>query len=705
MAKSPENDRPLGEDNTLNLASTAESEVAITDAKGVTQVMATPNNRSDVHTAPTEIVTLKQPEHTYDSPNTRGMGSGPRPPSGFNVGELFQGKYEIMRLLGAGGMGQVYQARHIDLGTSVAIKILHQSYAQDQESIERFKREARASAKVVHPNAVRVFDYGAQGDICYLVMEYLEGESLRKRMNKIKKMSPETVLRFVEQVCYVLEIMHRKGIVHRDLKPDNIFFHTEDEIETVKVLDFGIAKVSASTITENQDHLTRPGTLMGTPHYMSPEQCQGSEELDGRSDLYSLGVIIYEMLSGRLPFEANNSLSVLYKHVNDPPPPLIEVAPELPLPIVTAVEKLLSKAPKDRFQTAKAFLEAFSEAVSSKPSLYLREMEKVEAHTDEFPRARATVPYVLPVKPTILGPYIKYIVPGAIALGVALSVILFFKLITPTPPLQTNTTAVTTAVTDDKQNRPINPYGENFVLIEGGTYTIGRDADASDCKNVVPECEIGLDETPTHVETLSSYYLSKYEVTNREYREFVLANNYPAPPSWRGSEYDPGADDVPVTEVSWEDAFAYCEWRSQKEGKKYRLPTEIEWEHAARGKDTRLRLFPWGNNWDNSLVNGNKKKVMGSGPLAINIAPNNNFDRSPLEIYALAGNVREWTDTDFKIYPGSRFKAKPQDFKCKVIRGGSYEMKPNSLRTTYRMWQLPEYKGADLGFRLAANAQ
>ena len=281
-------------------------------------------------------------------------------------GKVFQSKYKVIKMIGFGGMGQVYVANHIALGSKVAIKVLNTTFIGDdeEEATDRFKREAKATAAIDHPNAVKVFDFGVEDNTCYLVMEYLNGESLRKRLTRLSRFSIPEALNLIQQVCSVLEVMHRKGIVHRDLKPDNIFFHNQEDREVVKVLDFGIAKVSGSTLSEGK--LTSTGALLGTPHYMSPEQCQGMR-LDGRSDLYSFGVIVYELLCGALPFEAENTLSMLFKHVRDNPINIKQVMPELPQSIADVVMKLLEKQPKNRYQTAKEFAQVFSETVQSNP--------------------------------------------------------------------------------------------------------------------------------------------------------------------------------------------------------------------------------------------------------------------------------------------------------------------------------------------------
>jgi formylglycine-generating enzyme required for sulfatase activity len=237
---------------------------------------------------------------------------------------------------------------------------------------------------------------------------------------------------------------------------------------------------------------------------------------------------------------------------------------------------------------------------------------------------------------------------------------------------------------------------ERFASFPGGSVIIG--ANLGDCRDL-EDCEIGPGEIPAHAETLAPYLLSKYEVTNREYAEFVRATGRKPPSKWRPT-YPSGTDEHPVTSVDWNDAVAYVAWRSTRDGVAYRLPTEAEWEHAARGDEG--RLFPWGDFWNANYTNGARRRNEGS-TLPVDQAPNNTTDASQRGVFALAGNVSEWTSSEFAVYPGSPYKPKPGDHTCKVIRGGGFNSKPDGLRTSFRYWQPAEYNSFDLGFRLAAD--
>jgi len=259
------------------------------------------------------------------------------------VGQVIGGKYEILRILGRGGMGAVYQARNLAMDSLAAIKVLRREAAEDLEAIERFYREARASSRLHHVNTIRIFDFGqAEDGRLYLVMEYLEGQSLWKEMRACGPMSPDRVLRIAEQVLKSLGEAHAMDppIVHRDIKPENVFLvRMRGETDFVKVLDFGIAKSSGDP------SLTRGA--IGTPKYMSPEQAEG-RRIDARSDLYSLGVMIYEMLAGRPPFQSDTPMRLLLMHMHEPPPPLRQCCPEVPREVEGLVMALLEKDPGRR---------------------------------------------------------------------------------------------------------------------------------------------------------------------------------------------------------------------------------------------------------------------------------------------------------------------------------------------------------------------
>ena len=261
------------------------------------------------------------------------------------------GSYRVVRSIGEGGMGTVYEAVHEAIERRVAIKVLHREYASNPEFIARFFNEARAVNRVEHTGLVQISDYGQQPDgTAYIVMEYLKGESLAERIERCgRKLQAAEVIHLNLQIADALAAAHAKDIVHRDLKPENVMLVPDPHMpggERTKLLDFGIAKV-----LEQGDRprvQTKTAQLMGTPMYMSPEQCEGAGRVDAKSDVYSLGVMMFEMLAGQLPFDADGAGKLLGMHMFTPPPLLREVAPEVPEDLAALVQRLLVKQREER---------------------------------------------------------------------------------------------------------------------------------------------------------------------------------------------------------------------------------------------------------------------------------------------------------------------------------------------------------------------
>lgn len=288
------------------------------------------------------------------------------------IGTVLDEKYRIDSKIGSGGMGAVYKGFHLLLERTVAIKVLRPALAgvtEDDEFLKRFEREARTSSKMNHPNAVAVFDFGIENGFPFLVMEFSDGVSLKTLLESEGRIPFERMLLIIDQVCSALDEAHSLGIIHRDLKPDNIIVSKlRDGSERAVVLDFGIAKMLSDN-SPNDVTLTKVGGLMGTPQYMSPEQALG-KEVDARSDVYSLGIIAYEMLTGDVPFKADSTMQIILKHMNEVPVRITEFdsALEVPTHVVDAVHKALEKAPENRPQSASAFAKSLRglDATSSK---------------------------------------------------------------------------------------------------------------------------------------------------------------------------------------------------------------------------------------------------------------------------------------------------------------------------------------------------
>ncbi len=279
------------------------------------------------------------------------------------TGEVIADRYRVDGLLGAGGYGAVYRATHLKMGNSLAIKLLHATHTGDGAVVARFEQEARRSSQLRHPNTIRVFDFGrANTGELYIAMEFLSGSALGDVLHE-GPLNAKRVVHIGRQVLSALTEAHGQGLIHRDLKPDNVFLtQIGADSDFVKVLDFGIAK----TVNQNTAGITQTGMIVGTPSYMSPEQCMG-KTIDARSDLYSVGCILYAMLTGRPPFYAEDPIGYLYQHVHEAPVDVREAAGSsnpVPAGLAKLVHKLLSKEPSDRFATAAQALAALETALA-----------------------------------------------------------------------------------------------------------------------------------------------------------------------------------------------------------------------------------------------------------------------------------------------------------------------------------------------------
>jgi len=266
------------------------------------------------------------------------------------IGRLFDGKYRLDERLGGGGMGTVYRATHLLIDRPVAVKVLSQRFVGDETAQQRFRREARASGRMQHPNAVTVNDFGATEDgWLYIVMELLEGQTLRDLLVREAPLDPARVVSFMMQICAAVGAAHDAGLIHRDLKPANIFIEQRPNLAAVvKVLDFGVAKFVVEEHDDDYNTLTQVGAIIGTPRYMSPEQCSGAAPLTPASDVYSLGIILYEMLTGAVPFSSDTPLAVALKQVSEPPVAPREIIPAIPAELERVVLHALAKEPRAR---------------------------------------------------------------------------------------------------------------------------------------------------------------------------------------------------------------------------------------------------------------------------------------------------------------------------------------------------------------------
>ncbi|WP_437311767.1 serine/threonine protein kinase [Sorangium sp. So ce388] len=310
------------------------------------------------------------------------------------IGEIIDGKYRIVRLLGQGGMGAVFEGENVRIRRRVAIKLLHATISSQAESVARFEREAQAAARIGSDHICEVLDLGVLVDgTRYMVMEYLEGETLGAKIQRMGRLGPETTVPIMIQVLEALGAAHAAGIIHRDLKPDNIFIlPTKAGLSNfVKVLDFGVSKFSQ--LAGSEMSMTRTGAVVGTPYYMSPEQARGSSPVDQRTDIYAMGVLLYQATTGQVPFDAETFNELLFKIVLEKAPLPQQLVPDLDVEFSGIIQKAMAREPGARFQSCAEFKNALLAWAAARPSLAM------------LTTGRATFPRLsLPSQPEMIAP-------------------------------------------------------------------------------------------------------------------------------------------------------------------------------------------------------------------------------------------------------------------------------------------------------------
>ncbi|HEX8773066.1 MAG TPA: protein kinase [Pyrinomonadaceae bacterium] len=303
-------------------------------------------------------------EKTYEDTVTLCPSDGSvlaKPDDGL-IGQTLADKYRVEEFLSHGGMGTVYRGTHILMDKTVAIKVLHPALAADDKIVARFSREARAASRISHPHALNVTDFGeSQNGVVFLIMEYLHGRTLKEVINQEGPMALPRIVEIIRQVCGALDAAHAEGVIHRDLKSDNIMLIDVGGGDWAKVLDFGIAKIQES-VGNTDPALTSPNLIIGTPQYMSPEQCSQASELDARSDIYSLGVILYELLVGHVPFIGESPTAIMMKHLQEPAPSVLDERKDVSAAVGRVVARAMAKRPEERYQSAGELSEALSAA-------------------------------------------------------------------------------------------------------------------------------------------------------------------------------------------------------------------------------------------------------------------------------------------------------------------------------------------------------
>ncbi len=538
-------------------------------------------------------------------------------------------KYHVLCRVGGGGMAQVLLARHRLHGGLFAIKILSDHLAQEPAIVARFKQEATTAASLSgHPNIVPIFDIGEGHGLHYLIMQFVCGEDLSSYIRREGRLPAPAAAAVIAQTAEGLSWAESKRVVHRDLKPANIHLDTTGRI---KILDFGISK-----ITDVADGLTRPGEALGTPFYMSPEQIRG-EGCDTRSDLYSLGIVFFELLTGRRPFENESATAIQMAHLTTAPPSVLSFDGSLPPMCDQIIQRLLRKDRGERYQTAQELLnDLHANGASSGPSTLRPQVDtSLQERIDEPPtpggcvsETRVDLPRDRPAAAPIPTPAISdspakalpetskpkrsLAIPAGIAtafvLLIAIAAMLWIARSRGTQPLSTTQTSAVSALPPELQDA----HGR-MLLVAGGPFIYGSNAPDS--------------PNPQQTITLPAFYVDATEVSNEEYRRFTIASGRPMPENLQSA-----APNDPVTMVSQLDAEDYAAWAGK------RLPTEQEWEKAARGTDG--RPFPWGTTpWTSNVPD--------------HLEPVDSFPdrRSPSGAYNMAGNVWEWTSSIYTPGP------------------------------------------------------
>jgi len=446
------------------------------------------------------------------------------------IGTTLAGKYRIEERLKQGGMGTVYRGTHVLMDKTVAIKVLRPSLAADEKIVARFSREARAASRISHPNALMVTDFGEdENGTVFLVMEYLSGRTLKQVLRDDGPLPLPRVVDITRQVADALNAAHQQGVIHRDLKSDNIMLLDTMTGDHAKVLDFGIAKIKEPDGNRDTGGLTAPNLVIGTPQYMSPEQCSQDSEIDARSDIYSLGVILYEMLVGHVPFTAESPTMVMMKHLQEPVPSVLDERKDLPASIGRVIARAMAKLPANRYQNVAELVEDLTIAsgtaqfapvpgqpvinTGSTPAVTSDDRDEitvVRARQEAPPaitprRAPVTVPIQgtpPPMAPAVAAPgsfnLLKVIIPSMVALLVVFAVIYALKR-NSVGSENSNLNQPQQTLATDPNSQPVQPGGTPTGRGEeripaGGSITPPANVNASPNANVdvspVPVVEV-----------------------------------------------------------------------------------------------------------------------------------------------------------------------------------------------------------------------
>ena len=636
------------------------------------------------------------------------------------TGQIFAG-YEILGILGKGGMGIVYKARQPILDRVVAIKIMAAHFSGDEEFVARFLREAATAARLNHRNMVQIYTAGEEKGIYYIVMEFVDGISLQKHIANHGRIDPREAISITISVAQALQhAWNEARVVHRDVKPANVFLSKSGEI---KVGDLGLAKSMGAEVME----LTDPGTAIGSPHYISPEQAQSAKEVDFRADIYSLGCVIYQMLTGRRPYDGETSMAVIIKHVNEPPPEILAAQPDCPAPLAKLAGKMLAKNRNDRPQS---YEELIAELVAIRRDLSSSAKgsplkTRMPSAPRRFPVGTVCVTAVA-LGLVLVGGYLNrshltYQVKRILRIGEPPDSMVVSSVPIPTDPALKPLGSVYT-----------NTVAAEMVFIPPGEFLLG-----STDKEQAWAVDYGLKEqyvkwegsAPRKTIIKRGFWMGRTELTVGQWKQFITETGYvtdaekkgradwvprgdngSAGPKKGASWRDPGfgfplQDNHPVCCVSWNDAKAFCEWLDKREqraghlppGYKIRLPAEAEWEYACRaGRQTRFWWGEWSDDGERRLNWAGKKDGFEF------VAPVDSYGLRGRNRFGLAdmlGNVQEWC-LDVFDPAGPHEELYTKGSAGYVVKGGCFNYGPSSVRCARRESYFPSDAFSRTGFRV-----
>jgi len=643
--------------------------------------------------------------------------------------------YSILKKVGEGGMADVYLAKQIALDRPVALKVMLPHLSQDENFGVRFLQEAKCIANLDHQNIVPVYEVGQSGEYYFLSMAYLDGGDLKQRV--AKGITEREALEIIKQIASALGVAHRKDIVHRDIKPQNIIFRGDG---TPLLTDFGIAKV----VGEHDQHLTVTGMMVGSPHYLSPEQAL-AQPVDQRSDIYSLGVVLYEMLAGVLPFKADSAVATAMQHVTAPLPPLsIEFSKSQAL-----VSKMMAKDASDRFADVNELIVAIDQVLAGENFVEQDErtviMPSVSAVTPSVDdRQNETLATELQIDATV-SPAVKqktnkmvYIGGSAVLLLLLVLTLFLTTNIENVSERESQVLVTEQTVLEGKSSDVASPSSKAISLVNKVTPLVNEvkpskeqslqtkllelstTADPKPITKAKPKTKttniksfvsiealkksfvevpagsfkMGIkkagvvDARPVHKVTLEKFYISKYPITQAQFSAFKPAGKLSS-----------GQKALPVTNVSWDDANNFARWLSKSGEKGYRLPTESEWEYVARGHQS--KRFHWGNGIGKNKANCDGCKSQWD---AVSVSPVGSFSANSLGVFDLIGNVWEWTadcyEPNYRKASPAGLAYNPPGCKRRSLRGGAWNTLAKKVHPAFRGATKPTARMNNTGFRL-----